>query len=64
MALPARDLTVDISCVTKWTKLDTRWRGVTSIPSSRTWSSTPQAAFVIAYSDGGYTTNLPFGGSA
>ena len=28
MALPARDWTVDISCVTKWTKLDTRWRGV------------------------------------
>ncbi len=27
-ALPARDWTVDISCVTKWTKLDMRWRGV------------------------------------
>src|SRR5207247_1722170 len=26
-ALPARDWTVDISCVTKWTKLDMRWRG-------------------------------------
>ena len=28
MALPSRDWTVDISCVTKWTKLDMRWRGV------------------------------------
>ena len=28
LALPAREWTVDISCVTKWTKLDTRWRGV------------------------------------
>ena len=27
-ALPARDWTVDISCVTKWTKLDMRWHGV------------------------------------
>jgi len=28
LALPSRDWTVDISCVTKWTKLDMRWRGV------------------------------------
>src|SRR3954451_18294494 len=27
-ALPSRDYTVDISCVTKWTKLDMRWPGV------------------------------------
>ena len=27
-ALPARDWVVDISCVTKWTKLDMHWRGV------------------------------------
>src|SRR3954462_12753464 len=28
LELPARDFLVDIHCVTKWTKLDTRWRGV------------------------------------
>ena len=28
MALPAEDVTVDIHCVTKWSKLDTRWKGV------------------------------------
>ena len=28
LALPTREWTVDISCVTKWTKLDMRWRGV------------------------------------
>src|SRR5580698_5757146 len=27
-ALPSQDVTVDIHCVTKWTKLDTTWRGV------------------------------------
>src|SRR5437762_13685734 len=27
-ALPAQDFVVDISCVTKWTHLDMRWRGV------------------------------------
>src|SRR5271163_2591931 len=26
--LPAEDVTVDIHCVTKWTKLDTRWKAV------------------------------------
>src|SRR5919201_6534031 len=28
LKLPAQDFVKDISCVTKWTKLDTRWRGV------------------------------------
>ena len=28
LALPSREWTVDISCVTKWTKLDMHWRGV------------------------------------
>ena len=56
-ALPAETPTVDIHCVTKWSKLATRWEGVSvdrlldGIESS--------AAFVIAFSDGGYTTNLP-----
>ena len=27
-ALPSEDVTVDIHCVTKWSKLDTVWRGV------------------------------------
>src|SRR5690242_15443573 len=28
LALPSEEFTVDIHCVTKWTKLDTTWRGV------------------------------------
>ena len=28
MALPQQNFTVDIHCVTKWTKLDTKWRGI------------------------------------
>ena len=27
-ALPAEEVTADIHCVTKWTKLDTTWKGV------------------------------------
>src|SRR3954466_3536025 len=28
LALPSETITVDIHCVTKWTKLDTTWTGV------------------------------------
>jgi DMSO/TMAO reductase YedYZ molybdopterin-dependent catalytic subunit len=57
--LPARDWTVDISCVTKWTKLDTRWTGVSVDTLLEHVELDPAAAFVVAHSYGGYTTNLP-----
>jgi DMSO/TMAO reductase YedYZ molybdopterin-dependent catalytic subunit len=58
-ALPSKDYTVDISCVTKWTHLDMRWRGVSVDTLLETVQLDRAAAFVIAYCDGGYTTNLP-----
>ena len=58
-ALPAQDFTVDISCVTKWTHLDMRWRGVSLDVLLEHVQLDPKAAFAIAYCDGGYTTNLP-----
>ena len=61
MALPNREWVVDISCVTKWTKLDMRWRGISIDTLLEHVELDPTAAFVIAYSDGGYTTNLPIG---
>ena len=59
LALGARDWIVDISCVTKWTKLDMRWRGVSIDTLLESVELDPTAAFAIAHSDGGYTTNLP-----
>jgi DMSO/TMAO reductase YedYZ molybdopterin-dependent catalytic subunit len=56
-ALPAQDITVDIHCVTKWTKFDTQWHGV-SIDTLLA-DVDHQAGYVLAFSDGGYTTNLP-----
>jgi DMSO/TMAO reductase YedYZ molybdopterin-dependent catalytic subunit len=58
-ALPSRDWTVDISCVTKWTKLGTRWTGVSLDTLLETVELDPAARFVVAHSYGGYTTNLP-----
>jgi DMSO/TMAO reductase YedYZ molybdopterin-dependent catalytic subunit len=58
-ALPARDWTVDISCVTKWTKLDTNWHGVSLDDLLAAVDLDPRAHFLVARSYGGYTTNLP-----
>jgi DMSO/TMAO reductase YedYZ molybdopterin-dependent catalytic subunit len=57
LALPAETFTVDIHCVTKWTKLDTTWKGV-SLDTLLDGVDT-EAAYATAYSDGDYTTNLP-----
>ena len=57
--LPSRDWTVDISCVTKWTKLDTRWHGVSLDDLLAAADVDPRARFATAHSYGGYTTNLP-----
>ena len=57
LALPSETVTVDIHCVTKWSKLGTAWTGVavdTLLADVET-----SAEYVTAFSDGGYTTNLP-----
>jgi DMSO/TMAO reductase YedYZ molybdopterin-dependent catalytic subunit len=57
LALPHEDVTADIHCVTKWSKLDTRWSGVSV--DVLLAEVEPRGGFVTAFSDGGYTTNLP-----
>jgi DMSO/TMAO reductase YedYZ molybdopterin-dependent catalytic subunit len=56
-ALPHVNVTVDIHCVTTWSKLDTRWSGVT-IDTLLDGVDTA-AEYVTASCTGGYTTNLP-----
>jgi DMSO/TMAO reductase YedYZ molybdopterin-dependent catalytic subunit len=62
-ALPRETPTVDIHCVTKWSKFDTRWEGVSvDVLLARAAEQgvvVPGAGFVLAVCDGGYTTNLP-----
>ncbi|HVD19259.1 MAG TPA: sulfite oxidase-like oxidoreductase [Propionibacteriaceae bacterium] len=57
IALPAESITADIHCVTRWSKLDTVWRGV-SLDTLLADIET-EADFAMALSYGGYTTNLP-----
>ncbi len=56
-ALPSEEVTRDIHCVTKWSKLDTTWEGV-SVDTLLNGVDT-SAEYVLAFCDGGYTTNLP-----
>ena len=57
-ALPQTEIKTDIHCVTKWSKLDTRWRGVTIDDLLQAAGLTePPAGFVMAHCDGGYSTN-------
>jgi DMSO/TMAO reductase YedYZ molybdopterin-dependent catalytic subunit len=59
-ALPPTTMVTDIHCVTTWSKLDTEWRGVSfDTLLAAAGLSEPPAPFVMAYCDGGYTTNVP-----
>ena len=57
LGLPSETVTVDIHCVTKWSKLGTTWTGV-SLDTLLAAVDT-DAAHITAWSDGGYTTNVP-----
>ena len=57
LALPAEQVTADIHCVTRWSKLDTSWKAV---PIDTLLADVSlQASFALAFCDGGYTTNVP-----
>ena len=57
LALRQETFTVDLHCVTKWSKLGTTWTGV-SLDALLDGVDTA-AEHVVAWCDGGYTTNLP-----
>jgi DMSO/TMAO reductase YedYZ molybdopterin-dependent catalytic subunit len=58
-ALPSETITADIHCVTRWSKLDTQWQGVSV--DTLLGEVEHDAGYVLAFCDGGYTTNLPIG---
>ncbi|UMG92767.1 sulfite oxidase-like oxidoreductase [Nocardioides sp. TF02-7] len=56
MALPSEEVTVDIHCVTRWSRLGTRWRGVSLDTLLDEVGTAAEYALVRCYGD--YTTNL------
>lgn len=59
LALPTKTITVDIHCVTRWSKFDTTWEGVPFKDFMELFGVKDSARYVIAHCDHGYTTNLP-----
>jgi DMSO/TMAO reductase YedYZ molybdopterin-dependent catalytic subunit len=56
LALPSETPTVDIHCVTKWSKLDTNWKGVSV--DTLLADVGAEVKYLTVFCDGGYTTNL------
>jgi DMSO/TMAO reductase YedYZ molybdopterin-dependent catalytic subunit len=59
LKLPTKTITCDIHCVTRWSKFDTVWEGVSFLDLVEMIGVKPSAKYVIAHCDYGYTTNLP-----
>jgi DMSO/TMAO reductase YedYZ molybdopterin-dependent catalytic subunit len=57
--LPQKRFQADIHCVTQWSKLDTKWRGVSVAEILSRCQPLPEAQYLLAFCYGGYTTNLP-----
>ncbi|MBW3639924.1 MAG: sulfite oxidase-like oxidoreductase [Actinobacteria bacterium] len=55
--LPSERFTCDIHCVTRWSKLETAWEGVSL--DTLLAPVAHDAGYAVAVSHGGYTTNLP-----
>jgi DMSO/TMAO reductase YedYZ molybdopterin-dependent catalytic subunit len=60
-SLPRQTTTKDIHCVTKWSKFDTVWEGISidTLLSEAAAKGIAPSPYVLARCDGGYTTNLP-----
>src|ERR671936_2763388 len=57
--LPATEVTVDIHCVTRWSRFDTTFRGVRWREIATLVDPRPGARFVVAHAEQGFTTNMP-----
>jgi len=58
-ALPATEITSDIHCVTRWSRFDTRFKGVHWRELAKLCSPKPSARFAIAHAEHGFTANVP-----
>jgi DMSO/TMAO reductase YedYZ molybdopterin-dependent catalytic subunit len=60
MQLPAVKVYADFHCVTRWSRLDNVWSGVSTAEVARIVGLKAEAKFAVAFGyDDGWTTNLP-----
>src|SRR5437764_8983386 len=57
--LPSTEITVDIHCVTRWSRFDTSFRGVHWSELAKLVEPKPYARFVVAHAEQGFTSNVP-----
>lgn len=59
--LPRTRIVLDIHCVTRWSKLDTEWEGVSvrTLIDLGLLKLKPSARFVMQHAEYGFTANLP-----
>ncbi len=58
-ALPSREVTIDIHCVTRWSRFDTTFKGVHWSVLAERVRPKATALFLIAEAEQGYTANVP-----
>jgi DMSO/TMAO reductase YedYZ molybdopterin-dependent catalytic subunit len=58
-ALPAREIEIDIHCVTRWSRFDTRFKGVHWSELSKLVKPRPSARYVVAHAEQDFTANVP-----
>ncbi len=61
LSLPAIEIKKDFHCVTKWSKYDVSWRGVSFEDILKLANPLDSAAYVIAYGRDEYSTNISIG---
>lgn len=61
--LPRTKVTLDIHCVTRWSKLDTDWEGISlrTLVEQEFITLKDSARYIIQHCAGDYTTNTPLG---
>jgi DMSO/TMAO reductase YedYZ molybdopterin-dependent catalytic subunit len=58
-SLPQVEVTSDFHCVTRWSRLDNRWKGVLFTEVLQRAKLKPGAEFVLVQAEEGYTSNIP-----
>jgi DMSO/TMAO reductase YedYZ molybdopterin-dependent catalytic subunit len=59
LELPSREVIVDIHCVTRWSRFDTRFKGVHWSEIAKLVAPKPSGRFVVAHAEQGFTANMP-----
>lgn len=58
MSMPQTEFTIDFHCVTTWSKLDVKWKGIKVTDFLKYIEVDPQAVHLMEHCYGGYTTNI------